>query len=260
MRLALFRSLMPALVCSCLLPLVCHGEVSDTIERVKRSIVAVGTFQQLRSPQFAFRGTGFVVGDGSLIATNAHVLPPKLDSARKERLVIALPATEGSNQGQARQARAIATDREYDLALLRIEGPPLAALALGTTATVREGASLLFTGFPIGPVLGLFPATHRAMVSALTPITMPARSARELSARALTQLAGGPYKVLQLDATAYPGNSGSPLYEPDSGAVVGIINMVFVKGTKESALTQPSGISYAIPVHALTELIKTTVK
>jgi serine protease Do len=61
--------------------------------------------------------------------------------------------------------------------------------------------------------------------------------------------------VFQLDATAFPGNSGSPLYDPATGEVVGILNMVFVKGTKESALTQPSGISYAIPSNFLIELL-----
>jgi len=62
--------------------------------------------------------------------------------------------------------------------------------------------------------------------------------------------------VFQLDATAYPGNSGSPLYAPDTGEVVGVVNMVFVKGTKEAALTQPSGISYAIPSRYLIELLR----
>ena len=61
--------------------------------------------------------------------------------------------------------------------------------------------------------------------------------------------------VFQLDATAFPGNSGSPLYDPATGEVVGILNMVFVKATKESALTQPSGISYAIPSRFLIELL-----
>ena len=32
--------------------------------------------------------------------------------------------------------------------------------------------------------------------------------------------------------------------------------MVFVKGSKESALTQPSGITYAIPSRHLIDLIK----
>jgi len=34
--------------------------------------------------------------------------------------------------------------------------------------------------------------------------------------------------------------------------------MTFVKGTRESALTSPTGISYAIPVRHLHELLKQT--
>jgi S1-C subfamily serine protease len=62
--------------------------------------------------------------------------------------------------------------------------------------------------------------------------------------------------VFQLDGTAYPGNSGSPVYHPASGEVVGIVNSVLVKGTKESALKTPSGITYAIPVQKLKALLE----
>ena len=55
-------------------------------------------------------------------------------------------------------------------------------------------------------------------------------------------------EVFQLDATAYPGNSGSLLYDPETGEVVGIINKLFVKESKEVVLEKPSGITYAIPV------------
>ena len=63
------------------------------------------------------------------------------------------------------------------------------------------------------------------------------------------------FRVYQLDATAYPGNSGSPLYDPASGEVLGVMNMVFVKSTKENVLSDPSGISYAIPVEYLQRLL-----
>ena len=62
--------------------------------------------------------------------------------------------------------------------------------------------------------------------------------------------------MFQLDAIAYPGNSGSPLYDVDNGRVVGIVNSVFVKKSKESALTSPSGITYAIPAEYMTRLLK----
>jgi S1-C subfamily serine protease len=65
-----------------------------------------------------------------------------------------------------------------------------------------------------------------------------------------------PYDVLQLDATAYPGNSGSPVYDQNTGRVLGVINSVLVKTTKEAMIEKPSGISYAIPVSFVRELLK----
>jgi S1-C subfamily serine protease len=74
----------------------------------------------------------------------------------------------------------------------------------------------------------------------------PAANAGELNAKTLKRIAA-PYDIFQLDATAYPGNSGSPLYDPQTGEVYGTVNSTFVKSTKESVLSDPSGISYAIP-------------
>jgi S1-C subfamily serine protease len=130
------------------------------------------------------------------------------------------------------------------------------SLVLRDSATVREGEQYLLTGFPIGTVLGLFAATHRAMIAAITPIAIPPADARKLDTAMVMRLQSGAYPVFQLDATSYPGNSGSPLYDPGTGEVVGVLNMVFVKGTKEKALTDPSGISYAIPSRHLQALIR----
>ena len=118
-----------------------------------------------------------------------------------------------------------------------------------------EGERVAFTGFPIGSVLGLYPATHRGIISAITPISIPSSSSRQLDAKKIRSLRD-PLFVYQLDATAYPGNSGSPLYRPDTGEVIGILNMVFVKSTKEDVLSKPSGISYAIPVKHLHSLLQ----
>lgn len=230
------------------------AEPQQTIAQVKPSIVAIGTYQRTRNPQFSFRGTGFAIGDGTLIATNAHVLPGVLDAKQMESLVVLVPV--GNNQGQVRETEHVAVDPAHDLAILRAKGPPLKPLALRDSDSVQEGQVLMFTGFPIGAVLGLFPATHRGMVASITPIVIPPPSSDALDARTVRRLQGGAFPVFQLDGTAYPGNSGSPLYDPASGEVVGVINMVFVKGTKESALSQPSGISYAIPSKYLQELMR----
>jgi len=225
-----------------------------TIPQVKPSIVGVGSFLKTRSPSVMFSGTGFVVGDGLSIVTNAHVVPDKLDVAKMEQLGVVV----GSGQDIAfRPARLVALDREHDLAHLRLEGgAPLPALALGDSRTAVEGQALAFTGFPLGMVLGLNHVTHRANLSVLTPIVMPSMSSKRLDARAIAQLQRGGLKIFQLDGTAYPGNSGSPVYDPDSGAVLAVINMVFVKGLKETAITTPSGISYAIPSQYVLELLQ----
>lgn len=226
----------------------------ELIEQVKPSIVVVGTYNKTRSPAFVMRGTGFVVGDGTLIATNAHVIPEILDSASGETVVI--QALSGRAGPQQRSAKTVANDKSHDLALLRIEGAPLPALTLRTGEPVREGQNIAFTGFPIGGVLGLSPVTHRGIISAITPIALPSPTAHQLNEKVIRRLKSGTFEVYQLDGTAYPGNSGGPLFEMEKGEVIGIINMVFVKGTKESALTQPSGISFAIPILYLQELLR----
>ena len=112
------------------------------------------------------------------------------------------------------------------------------------------------TGFPIGAMLGPFAATHRGMIAAIAPIAIPQGRAAQLNPKIVRRLSEGTFNIFQLDATAYPGNSGSPVYDPESGQVLGIVNMVLVKGTKEAALTNPSGISYAVPARYLLDLLQ----
>lgn len=227
----------------------------ETVAAVKPSVVGIGTQLQTRSPAIVFSGTGFVVGDGLSVITNAHVVPDRLDAVRMEQLGIVLPDGAGGAGVRFRPAQLVGLDRQHDLAHLRLEGTPLPALRLGDATMAAEGQALAFTGFPLGMVLGLHPATHRALLAAVTPVVQPSLSARRLDARAAAQLQRAPFSIYQLAGTAYPGNSGSPLYDPDTGAVLGVINMVFVKGLKESAISAPSGITYAIPVRHVQELL-----
>jgi S1-C subfamily serine protease len=251
------RRLVAALLAAGLLPAAAGAQPAPGIERIKPSIVAVGTFQATRQPPFRFLGTGFAVGDGTLVATNAHVLPAALEpGADPEVLVALLPGADA--RSAARRLTRAAVDAERDVALLRLEGPALTPARLRDSASVAEGDSLLFTGFPIGGVLGLFPATHRAMIAAIAPVALPSATSQQLDPKLVRRLRETPFPIFQLDATAYPGNSGSPLYDPGTGEVVGILNMVFVKGTKEAALAQPSGISYAIPSRYLIDLLART--
>ena len=223
------------------------------IDRIRPTIVAVGTNEPTRNPSYQFRGTGFVVGDGTLVATNNHVLPAVVDVANREVVAIAIP--QPGNDPIFREATIVARDTDHDLALLKIVGATLPAVRLGDSGKAREGQGYAFTGFPIGGAIGLYPTTHRATISAITPIALAQATSRSLDAALIRRLRSDRFNIFQLDATAYPGNSGSPMFNIDTGEVIAIVNMVFVKGGKETALTAPSGISYAIPTIHLSRLL-----
>jgi serine protease Do len=227
-------------------------DFSKTIESVKPSIVGIGTYQKLRAPAETFVGTGFVVGDGFTVITNAHVVQNLATGEKIETLGVFIRHGEMS---EFRPAMLVAIDDDHDLAQLKITGAPLAAMTLGDSDSIQEGQAIAFTGFPIGMVLGLHHVTHRGMISALTPVTMPVLDSRKLDVKIISQLRKSPYTVFQLDGTAYPGNSGSPMYDPETGVVYGVIDKVFVNGMKENAISHPSGITYAIPAKYVRELI-----
>lgn len=229
-------------------------DTGRVIQTVKRSVVAVGTFLRTRNPAFVFHGTGFVVGDGLTVATNSHVVPRNLNTEKFEVLAIAIPQPSG--KVEIREAKGLRSDPDHDLALLRTGGAPLPALRVSSREISQEGSMVFFTGYPLGTGFGVVPVTHRAMISAITPIVTPAESGQSLNAEVVRRIARGAYAVYQLDGTAYPGNSGSPLFDPATGEVLGIVNMVFVKGSKEAAISEPSGISYAIPSTYLRRLME----
>ncbi len=229
------------------------GPLPDTISKIKPSIVGIGTYLPTRQPRSKLTGTGFVVGDGRHVITNAHVVAEDIDEFKKERRVIFVGTGKSP---QVVPVKIVKRDDSHDLALLKLlEGAALPTLRIGESASVREGQVFAFTGFPIGAVLGLYPVTHQGIVSSITPIAIPAFHSGQLNPKLIRRLKE-PYRVFQLDATAYPGNSGSPLYDPASGKVVGVINKVFVKGTKEAALANPSGITYAVPSRYVRALLK----
>jgi len=228
----------------------------DLIAATKPSVFPVGGFDPLASPRFAFRGTAFVVGDGGLAVTNAHVVAD--DKVRQWALQI--PPTPAEIGPSWRLAEVIARDPAHDLALLRLAGDPLPALRLGAREGVREGQAVALMGFPIGGVLGFRPVTHRGIVSSIAAIVLPAANATRLDPRAIAQIRAGGFDIYQLDATAYPGNSGGPVLDADTGEVVAVINMVLTKGSREAALQHPTGISYAIPVRWVHELLAPHVR
>ncbi len=223
----------------------------DLIEGARASIVGVGTVEPLRAPHSKLLGTGFVIADGLTVVTNLHVASGD-QLAENERLVVFIGR---GKHPEVRPARIAKTDRFHDLAVLRIEGEPLATVRLATADTAREGQAIALIGFPIGAVLGLYPVTHSGIISSLTPIAVPQATSRTLSVAQIRRLRD-PFEVYQLDAIAYPGNSGSPLFDVESGLVIGIVNSVLAKAAKEAMLKDPSAIAYAIPIVHLLRLLE----
>ncbi len=259
---------MPRLAGSCLLSALVASaggrvepafgaSLAETIQRVKPSVVGVGTVNALRQPVNRLSGSGFIVGDGAHVVTSHHVAKPSREpvppGGGTERLVVFL----GSGKTvDLRRARVVAADPDHDTVLLRFDGKPGRPLRLHAGDGVAEGRAVAFTGYPIGFVYGLHPVTHRGIISAVTPIAIPQLSARLLDRTMIQRLKSG-FDVYQLDATAYPGNSGSPLSDPETGQVLGIVSSVFVKATKEKILSDPSGITFAIPIGYARELLAT---
>lgn len=242
-----------ALVLFASLTNLAHADLPDTVARIKPALVVVGSYRSTDSPRFRMRGSGFVVGDGSLVITNFHVLPEASENMANASMVVQVRRAGGDLS--MRQATVVQVDKVHDLALLRFEGAPAPVMRIGDSNAAREGQAVAFMGFPIGGALGFSPVTHRAMISSITPAAMPTPTARQLNAATIRSVRDGAFNIFQLDGTAYPGNSGGPLFDPESGDVLGVVNMVFIKGSRESALSQPSGISYAIPSRFVQELL-----
>lgn len=224
-------------------------DLRDIVRRVEPAVAAVGTYQRTRHPPVQLRGTGFGVGDGSLVLTNAHVVPRDLDHARRESLAV-VRAGSGA-EVEILIPSHICRDDAHDLALLVLGDQRLpAAMSLDAGASVEAGQPVAFTGYPLSGAIGLQPVTHRGMVSAVAPAAVPLADPKLLDPAMLARLRDN-FNIFQLDATAYPGNSGSPLYDQRTGKVIGILNSVYVKSTRErqlSAISDPSGITYAIPI------------
>jgi len=228
------------------------ADLADTVEKIKPSVVGIGVHTPSGRQKNNLNGSGFVIGNGQYVVTNHHVLPKELDSNLLQKMAI---FTGSGKNAKVRMADVIASSQLHDIAVLKVHGAPLPAMKLADKNFRREGSYVAFSGFPIGAVLGLYPVTHRGIIASITPTIIPVDNAQQISIKMLKMLRN-PYLVYQLDATAYPGNSGSALYDVDTGEVIGIINKVFVQESKEAVISKPSGITYAIPVQYLLALLK----
>ena len=223
----------------------------EVVSEITDSVVAIGLYTPLESEANQVLGTGFIVGNGKWVITNYHVVSKILDPQIVQHYV----AIHGEGRDvTAQKAEIVDIDPVHDLALLKINSQ-LKPLKMGSRTLLKPGNEVAFTGFPLGAAIGLYPATHKGLISAITPDAIPARNADQLTVSMLKRLKK-PELVYQLDATAFPGNSGSPVYDIKTGSLIGVINKVFVSQGKEAALSSPSGISYAIPVTHVFAILK----
>lgn len=153
-------------------------------------------------------GTGFVIAEDGYIVTNNHVVA----NAAQLRVVF--------GDGKQLPAQLVGTDRETDVAVLKVEATDLQPLAFGDSDAAEVGDWVIALGSPFG----LNDTVTAGIISA---------KGREVGLSPLES-------YLQTDATINPGNSGGPLVDLE-GKVVGINTAI------ESRSGGSDGIGFAIP-------------
>jgi serine protease Do len=213
-------------------------ELNDSLEalsgKVSRSVVQVfstgysfneesnGENAALFSKQHS-SGSAVIFSTDGYLVTNNHVV----QGAERVRVQLSYTDDLGPGhhsivrrRGKLIPARVVGTDRQSDLAVLKIDGGPYPALEFGKSDELRQGSLVLAFGNP----LGLESSVTMGVVSSV---------ARQIRA-------DDPNIYIQTDAPINPGNSGGPLLDPD-GRVVGINTFIL------SQSGGSEGIGFAIP-------------
>ncbi|MEO7795928.1 MAG: trypsin-like peptidase domain-containing protein [Thermoanaerobaculia bacterium] len=159
-------------------------------------------------------GSGLIVDASGLVVTNEHVI-----EGASRILVTTL-------DGRELEATVLGSDRDADLAVLKVAAKGLPATPLGKSANLLMGETVVAIGNPFG-------LSHSVTTGVL--------SARGRTVGGSDGGRGGRRTLftdfLQTDAAINPGNSGGPLVNLD-GQVIGI-NTAIIQGA--------SGIGFAIP-------------
>ena len=160
-------------------------------------------------------GSGVILSADGYVLTNNHVV----QGARK--IEVRLP-TMGRKPARESliPAKLVGSDRETDLAVLKIERTNLPRLALGDSNQLRQGQLVMAFGNP----LGLEGSASMGIVSSV---------GRRLHSEDIQV-------YVQTDAPINPGNSGGPLVDTE-GRVVGINTFILTQSGGSE------GIGFAIP-------------
>lgn len=197
-------------------------EVSSAFEAASRKIapavVRIESFQSGGGGLFpAGQGSGVVIDEDGLIATNAHVVR----GASSLKIVLV--------DGRTFDGKTVGLDNETDLALVEIQAEGLVSAKLRESQPARVGEWVIAVGNPLG--LG-----HSV-------------TAGIVSGRGRNQGITSYDNFIQTDAAINPGNSGGPLVDLD-GRVVGINTAVI------DARRGGQGIGFAIPATMVSEVVE----
>ena len=178
------------------------------------------------------QGSAFCVAPGFFV-TNAHVVS---DTSATLKLVL----ESGEKEQRIAQAKVVRSDKEIDLALLKLEEgqegiaeavKSLPILELGSAGDLVETTSLTAFGFPFGTAL-VFDKNDYPSVSVSVGRVTSLRKKQ------------GVLERIQLDATLNPGNSGGAVVD-DNGRVVGVVTSGILG----------AGVNFAIPVDILKKFL-----
>jgi 2-alkenal reductase len=196
-------------------------EPSATVEAVNRVLPAVVTVLN-RGVNGGGSGSGFIISKEGYIVTNNHVV----EGGREFSVIYA--------QGGAEPAILIGTAPDFDLAVLKVDGPVPAVAGWGDSGELPLGANVI----AIGSALGRYQNTVTAGI--LSGFN------REL---------GGLRALLQTDAAINSGNSGGPLINT-AGQVIGINTAVVRGGLSNNA----EGLGFAIPSNVASNVVRQLIE
>ena len=169
-------------------------------------------------------GTAFFITDDGYLITNDHVIR----GVHKVRI---------KTRDQFFDAKVVKTDREMDLALLKVEGNSFTALPLAGTRGPDLGADVFTIGFPNINVQGFEPKYTDGKISSLAGVRDDP-------------------STFQVSVPIQPGNSGGPLLNR-YGSVDGVMEARLndAKIFAESG-SMPQNVNYAIKVSILRAFLK----
>ncbi len=165
-------------------------------------------------------GSGFIVTDDGLVITNEHVI------RNASKIKVTLPDSREFD------AEIIASDPDYDLAVLKINGRDLPYAELGDSDSLIIGEWVIAIGNPFGYLLE----------DAHPSVTVGVISALHRSIKTGGEVSGVYADMIQTDAAINPGNSGGPLVNA-LGQVIGVNTFIITKSGGSM------GMGFAIPIN-----------